>query len=97
MTEGFMKAMPAKHAPCDYSKFEDTEFSLAISPCPRIEESKDICAEFAHERSGLQRRGEPQLSPPTVFDEHRRIEALTIAWAIALAIALAVAIHASAG
>ena len=92
-----MKAMPTSHATYDYSKFEETEFALAISPCPQIAEPKDIGedAEFARKRSGLDRRRHAQGSHQTDFDDNVLTETLTIGWAIALAIAVAAVIHVS--
>ncbi len=94
-----MKTMPASRALYDYSKLEDTEFALAISPCPRIEESKDIgeTADFACARSGLERRRQAQMPRQTVIDEYELTGPLTIGWAIALAMAVALVIHASGG
>jgi hypothetical protein len=96
---GLVKAMPASHTLYDNPKLEDTEFALAISPCPQIEGSKDIgeITEFARKRRGLDRRHQAQRSRGTVFDDHDLTETLTIGWAIALAIAVALAVYASGG
>ena len=76
---------------------EETEFALAISPCPRIEESKDIRenAQCARQRGGTVRCGRAQRSRDAVFDDNQLTESLSIGWAIALAIAVAVVIHVS--
>ena len=94
-----MKAMPASHILYDNLKLEETEFALSISPCPQIEDSKDIRknTEFVPERSGLERRREAKRLRQTVFDEHDLTETLTIGWAIALAIAVALAVFVSGG
>lgn len=94
----FMKSMPASHALYDELTFEETEFALAISPCPQIEESRNIVenTEIASKRSGPDRR-QAQMSSQTVFDDHDLTETLTIGWAIALAIAVALAVYVSGG
>jgi len=94
-----MKAMRAGHTFNDNSKLEETEFALAISPCPQIEEAKDIGenTEFARKFSGLDRRRQAQTSRQTVFDDHDLTESLTIGWAIALAIAVALAVYVTGG
>jgi hypothetical protein len=94
-----MKAMPASHTLYDNLKLDETEFALAISPCPQIEESKDIGenTEYARNRSGPDRRRQAQRSRQTVFDDHDLTETLTIGWAIALAIAVALAVYVSGG
>ena len=92
-----MKAMPTGHTPYDYSKLEETEFALAISPCPRIEESKDKGEDthFARKRSGLDRRRQAERSRHFDDNDLTETETLTIGWAIALAIAVAAVIHVS--
>ena len=92
-----MKAMPASHTLYDNPQLEETEFALAIAPCPQIEGSTDIGenTEFARNRSGLDRRRQAQRSRQTVFDDHQLTETLTIGWAIALAIAVALAVYVS--
>jgi hypothetical protein len=99
MMGGFMKGMRASHTLYENSALEETEYALAISPCPQIEGSKDIGenTEFARKRSGLDRRRQAQSSRQTVFDNHDLTEALTIGWAIALAIAVALAVYVSGG
>lgn len=94
-----MKAMPASHTLYDNLMLEETEFALAISPCPQIDESQDIGenTEFARKRSGLDRRRQAQRSRQTVFDDHDLTQTLTIGWAIALAIAVALAVYVSGG
>lgn len=94
-----MKAMPASHTLYDSSKLEETEFALAISPCPQIEKSKHIRenTEFARKRSGLDRRRQAQTSRQPVIDDHDLTETLTIGWAIALAIAVALAVYVTGG
>jgi hypothetical protein len=99
MMGGFMKAMPASHTLYDNRTLEETEFALAISPCPQIEESKDIGlnTEFIREHSGLDGRGQAQRSRQTVFDNHELTQNLTIGWAIALAVAVALVVYVSGG
>jgi hypothetical protein len=99
MMGGFMKAMPASHTLYDNPKLEETEFALAISPCPQIEESKRIGenTKFARKRSGPDRRRHAQSSRQTVIDNHDLTETLTIGWAIALAIAVALAVYVTGG
>ena len=97
--EGFMKAMPASPALHDYSKLEETEFALAISPCPQIRGSKDNgeSTEFTCRRSGRDRRRQVQMSRPKVFDDNDLTETLTVGWAIALAIGVALVVYAFVG
>lgn len=94
-----MKAMSASRIFYDDRKLEETEFALAISPCPQIEESKDIGenTEFARKRSELERRRQAQTSHQTGFDDHDLTETLTIGWAIALAIAVTLVVYVSGG
>lgn len=94
-----MKVMPASHTLYDNPKLEETEFALAISPCPQIEESKDIGenTEFARKHSGLDRRRQAQRSGQTVFDDNELTGTLTIGWSIALAIAVTVVVYVSGG
>jgi len=94
-----MKAMPASHTLYDDPHLEETEFALAIAPCPQIEGSKDIGenTQFARERSGLDRRRQTQTSRQTVIDDHDLTETLTIGWVIALAIAVALAVYVTGG
>jgi hypothetical protein len=94
-----MKAMPASQYQYDHSKFEETEFALAISPCPQIDGVRDIgdSMESAKQRSGQERRRQLQTSRETPLHETDLIETLTIGWAIALAIAIALVIYTSGG
>ena len=98
-----MKAMPASQTVCDNPNSGETEFALAVSPCPQIEPSKDIGekTEFASRRSGLDYRRHPrrqsQRSRETVPEDHDLTETLTIGWAIASAIAVALAVYVSRG
>ena len=94
-----MKAMPAGHTRYDNRTLEETEFALAISPCPQIDESKDIgeYTEFARKRNGLDLRRQAQRSSQTVFDDHDLTQTLTVGWAIALTIAVALAVYVSGG
>lgn len=94
-----MKAMTTSHALYDGPKLEETEFALALSPCPQIDQSKDFGkdAGFERRRSGLDRRRQAQRSRRTVLDDHDLTETLTIGWAIALAIAVALAVYVSGG
>ena len=99
MMGGFMKATPASHTLYENLKLDETEFALAISPCPQIEQSKDFGenAESARKRSGPDRRRQAQRSSQTVLDDQNLTETLTIGWAIALAIAVALAVYVSGG
>jgi hypothetical protein len=94
-----MKAMPASQYLYDHSKLEETEFALAISPCPQIDGVKDKgdSMESATQRSGPEHRRQPQSSRQTPSHETDLIETLTIGWAIALAIAIALVIYTSGG
>jgi hypothetical protein len=101
MMGGFMKTMPAGQTVHDNPKLGETEFALAISPCPQIEQPKDIGAGRERRRSGLDRRRQPrrqaQSSREALVDDHDLTETLTIGWAIALAIAVALAVYVSRG
>jgi hypothetical protein len=94
-----MKAMPASHSLYDNLALEETEFALAISPCPQIEESKATGenTEFTRKRSEPNRRHRAQSSSQSVLDDHELTQTLTIGWAIALAIAVALAVYVSGG
>lgn len=37
-----MKSMGAGYSPYDIPELEETDFALAISPCPRLEDCNDI-------------------------------------------------------
>lgn len=97
MVGSFMKAMRASQTFYDYSKLEETESALAISPCPQIVESMQVgeSTEFASKRSGLDRRRLAQRSRQTNSDNNDLTEALTIGGAIALAITVAAVIYLS--
>jgi hypothetical protein len=104
MMGGFVMAMPAGQTVCDNPEPGETEFALAVSPCPQIEPSKDIGekTEFASRRSGLDRRrhhprSQSQRKRETVPEDHDLTETLTIGWAIASAIAVALAVYVSRG
>ena len=99
MMRGFMKAMRTSHTLYGNREFEETEFALAISPCPQINESKDIGenTEFARKPSDPDLRRQARGPSQTVFDDHDLTETLTIGWAIALAIAVALAVYVSGG
>jgi hypothetical protein len=97
-----MKTMPASHTLYGNRVYgnralEETEFALAISPCPQIEESRDVGenTELVGERSGLGGRRQAQWSRQTVLDNHDFTENLTIGWAIALAVAVALVVYVS--
>lgn len=94
-----MKSTSASYMLHDNSALEDTEFALAISPCPRIDESKDIGVhtEITRERIGADRRRQAQRSRQSGFDDNELTETLTIGWAIALAIAVAMVVYVSGG
>ena len=93
-----MKAMSASRYLYDDSKLEETEFALAISPCPQIEGARDTgdSMEPAMQRSAPDRR-QARSARQTPFQENDLIETLTIGWAIALAIAIALVIYTSGG
>jgi hypothetical protein len=103
MMGGFVMAMPAGQTVCDNPELGDTEFVLAISPCPQIEPSKGIGekTEFASRRSGLDRPRHPRRQShwkrETIADDLDLTETLTIGWAIASAIAVALAVYVSRG
>jgi hypothetical protein len=92
-----MKTMPASRTLYGNRALEETEFALAISPCPKIEESRDVGenTQFIRERSGLGARRRAQWSRQTVFDNHDITENLTIGWAIAMAVAVALVVYVS--
>lgn len=94
-----MKAMSASRTVYEDSKLDDTEFALAISPCPRIEESNDLGAnpELMLGHSPHVARRQVQRAHETALDEDELTETLTVGWAIALAIAVAVVICVSGG
>lgn len=94
-----MKAIRASHSFYENSTLEETEFALAISPRPQIEDSQDIGegVEVARERSGLDHRGRVPGPRLTAFQEPDLTETLTVGWAIALAIAVALTVYVSGG
>lgn len=94
-----MKSMSASRTLYDNPEFEDTEFALSISPCPRIEEPKGIGAntQIRRERIGADRRRQPRNSRQSDLDDDDLTETLTIGWAIALAIAVALVVYVSGG
>lgn len=95
-----MNTMRASHSSYDNSVLDDTEFALAISPCPRIEGSQDIgaqqpeCSDCKCERSGPEYR-RVEYPRHLAFDEDGPTEVLTIGWAIALASAAGLVIYVS--
>ena len=94
-----MKATPASRYLYDNTKLEDTEFALAISPCPQVVEAREFSdsAEPASKRSGSSHSREPRVSRRTRFHENELVESLTMGWAIALAIAVALVVYTSGG
>lgn len=92
-----MNTMLANHYSCDDSMFEETEIALAISPCPKIDELEDtgLFIQFAHKRSGIDRRRQTQKSYPAVSGGNIKTNVLAIVWVIALAIAVAIGIYVS--
>jgi hypothetical protein len=97
---GFVNAMPVSRTVYDYSKFEETEFALAISPCPQIAGSRDIGenTQFARKRSGLDRRRQVQMSRQTAFQDDGLTGILSMGLAIiALAITGLLVVYFSGG
>lgn len=94
-----MKSTSTGHTLYDNPELEDTEFALAISPCPQMEEAKDIGkdAGITLARIGVERRRQPRSSRQSDFDDDDLTESLTIGWAIALAIAVALVVYVSGG
>lgn len=97
-----MKTMLAGHACCDDSQLEETEFALAISPCPQLDAWRDADggAQTIHQRSGIERRRRARRSGPADFsardfDESKFTNSLAIGWVIALAIAVWAGIYVS--
>lgn len=94
-----MKTLRASHSIYDNSLLEDTEFALAISPRPRIEDAQDIGAhaDCVREHSGPVYRRLSECPRQRIFDEDGPTELLTIGWAIALASAAGLVIYVSGG
>jgi hypothetical protein len=98
-----MKAARASQSRYENSTLEETEFALAISPCPRIEGMQDAGAgaEVARERSGLAPRRQVPSPQQAEFRENDLsndlTETLTVGWALALAIAVALTVFISGG
>lgn len=94
-----MKATPVSRYLYDNTKLEDTEFALAISPCPQIAEAREFrdSAHPASKRSGSSHGRQPRESRRTRFDDNELVESLTMGWAIALAIAVALVVYTSGG
>lgn len=96
-----MNTMRASQSFYDNSVLDDTEFALAISPCPRIEGSQDVeaqqpeCSDCRCERSGPELRRGVEYQRRLAFDEDGPTEVLTIGWAIALAGAASLVIYVS--
>jgi hypothetical protein len=92
-----MKTMSAIRTLYGNRALEETEFALAISPCPQIEESRDVGekTELIRERGGLGGPRQAHWSRQTVLDNHDFTENLTIGWAIALAVAVALVVYVS--
>ena len=94
-----MNTISVRRALNDYSKFEETECALDISPCPRLD-----AANTAEENTRFVRADFTPLSRPTVeawrqtdFDDNKLTETLSISWVIALAIAVALVVGVSGG
>ena len=94
-----MKATRASRSFYDDSTLEETEFALAISPCPQIEGAHDIWgrAETPRERSGPDHRRRAPSPHQRAFHEHDATETLTLAWALGLAFAVALTVYVSHG
>jgi hypothetical protein len=88
-----MKAMRATHESCDLSAFDDTEFALAISPCPQINGANDA----PENTLGAGERSEYERMYQAFPLEEELTETLTIGWGIALAMAVALVVYASGG
>ncbi|MBE0627091.1 MAG: hypothetical protein IH606_20015 [Burkholderiales bacterium] len=92
-----MNQMRASQSLYDDPMLEETEFALAISPCPRIELPED----GAEDTPGLRTVGRPVLrreapaSRQKPFVSRDFTDALSIGWAIAFAFAVALAVHAA--
>ncbi|MBK5104566.1 MAG: hypothetical protein JJE42_09980 [Burkholderiales bacterium] len=92
-----MNQMRASHHLYDDPVLEETEFALAISPCPQIERPKDSKESSASLRTfskSVPRRQAPTSSRKR-FGGRDFTDALTIGWAIAFAVAVALAVHAA--
>lgn len=92
-----MKSLLARHALYDSPEFAETESALALSPCPRIEESQGsgIRRDFASRRGESPYPHRSERPGQSVLDNNDLTESLTIAWALALAIAVALVISIS--
>jgi len=92
-------AKPADQHLYDNSMLEDTEFALAISPCPRVDAAGEMRdgAQSAAKRGGAEQSPQPQIARQTRFHENELVETLTMGWAIALAIAVALVVYTSGG
>jgi hypothetical protein len=92
-----MNQMRASHHLYDDPMLEETEFALAISPCPQIERPKEGGESPVGPRSfgkSVPRRQAP-ASRRKLFDGRDFTYALTIGWAIAFAVAVALAVRAA--
>jgi len=94
-----MKATRASRSFYDDSTLEETEFALAISPCPQIEGAHDIGGrtETPRERSGLDHPRRVPSPRQTALHEQDVSETLTLAWALGLAFAVALTVYLSHG
>jgi hypothetical protein len=88
-----MKSTHTMHKSYDHSAFDETEFALAVSPCPQIERPNDPAANAQR----TTRRSAEQAPYRASLREDEVTETLTIAWGIALAIAVAIVVYTSGG
>jgi len=88
-----MKAIRARHESYEASALDETEFALAISPCPKI----DAPNEPQGDAQDAARRSERERSRQAFLREDELTETLTIGWGIALAMAVALVVYVSGG
>ena len=94
-----MKSIFAKHTLYDFSKLEETECALAISPCPQLNAAKgaEEVARIARADGAPHSRRPVRAWQQALADDHDMTETLGISWAIALAISVALVIFLSGG
>ena len=94
-----MKAIRARQYLYDDSTLDETEFALAISPCPQIDGGQAVAnlAQTGHERSALDRHPQIPSARQTAVHDNDLTETLTMGWALALALAVALTVYLSGG
>lgn len=94
-----MKAIGARQYLYGDAALDETEFALAISPCPQIEGGQAVAnpAQTGRERSALDRHQRIPSAPQTAVHENDLTETLTMGWALALALAVALTVYLSGG